>query len=81
MSIVKNVISGPEARAKLIEGVDTLADAVKSTLGARGQTVLIESESHTRGVTITKDGVTVAKSINLLDPGKNLAVQILKEAS
>jgi len=81
MSIVKNVISGPEARAKLIEGVDTLADAVKSTLGARGQTVLIESESHTRGVTITKDGVTVAKSINLLDPVKNLAVQILKEAS
>jgi chaperonin GroEL len=81
MAIVRNVISGPEARTRLIEGVDILANAVKSTLGARGQTVLIESDNHTRGVTITKDGVTVAKSINLEEPVRNLAVQILKEAS
>ena len=68
-------------RSKLISGIDTIADAVKSTLGARGQTVLIESEHHIGGLTVTKDGVTVAKSINLLDPTENLAVMMMRQAA
>jgi len=58
--IVKQVSFDKEAREDLINGINTLANAVKSTLGARGQTVLIESENHTKGITVTKDGVTVA---------------------
>ena len=46
-----------------------------------GNTVLIESPQHTHGITVTKDGVTVAKSISLIDPVENLAVQILREAA
>tara|TARA_R110002012_G_scaffold73887_1_gene187817 strand:+ start:571 stop:2142 length:1572 start_codon:yes stop_codon:yes gene_type:complete len=68
-------------RSKLISGINTIADAVKSTLGARGQTVLIESEHHIGGLTVTKDGVTVAKSINLLDPTENLAVMMMRQAA
>lgn len=68
-------------RSKLISGIDIIADAVKSTLGARGQTVLIESEQHVGGLTVTKDGVTVAKSINLLDPTENLAVMMMRQAA
>ena len=79
--IVKQVSFDSEARQDLIDGINTIADAVKSTLGARGQTVLIESENHTKGITITKDGVTVAKSINLLHPTQNLAVSMMKEAA
>jgi chaperonin GroEL len=79
--IVKNIISKEEAREKLILGVDKIANAVGSTLGARGRTVLIESEHHVGGITVTKDGVSVAKSINLMDPAENLAVMIMREAS
>lgn len=79
--IVKDIISKKEATEKLISGVDKIANAVGSTLGARGRTVLIESENHVGGITITKDGVTVAKSINLMDPAENLAVMIMREAS
>jgi chaperonin GroEL len=79
--IVKDIVFGSEGRQKLIKGVNTIADAVGSTLGARGRTVLIESEQHVGGITVTKDGVTVAKSINLLDPAENLAVMIMREAS
>lgn len=79
--IVKDISFDKEARERLISGVNKIADAVKSTLGARGKTVLIESENHTGGVTITKDGVTVAKSINLLDPTEDLAVRIIREAA
>ena len=79
--IVKQVSFNAEGRQDLIDGINVLADAVKSTLGARGQTVLIESENHTHGITITKDGVTVAKSINLMHPTQNLAVRMMKEAA
>lgn len=79
--IVKDIVFGSEGREKLIKGVNTIADAVGSTLGARGRTVLIESEQHVGGITVTKDGVTVAKSINLMDPAENLAVMIMREAS
>jgi len=79
--IVKQVEFGADARAKLVSGIDTIANAVKSTLGARGQTVLIESDQFTHGLHITKDGVSVARSIILSDPTENLAVQMMREAS
>jgi len=79
--IVKQVDFGIEAREKLVSGIDIIANAVKSTLGARGQTVLIESDQHTHGLAITKDGVTVARSIYLEDATQNLAVMMVKEAS
>ena len=58
-----------------------MAKSVKSTLGPGGNTVLIESPNHTHGITVTNDGVTVAKSIDLLDPVENLAVKMMKEAA
>jgi len=70
-----------EGRNKLTSGIAKISKAVKSTLGPRGQTVLIESRTHTHGITVTKDGVTVAKSIDLLDPVENLAVKMMKEAA
>ena len=70
-----------EGRTKLINGIKQIANAVKSTLGPSGNTVLIESPEHLHGITVTKDGVTVAKSISLLDPVENLAVRMMKEAA
>jgi len=70
-----------DARGKLIKGVVKMSRAVKSTLGPSGNTVLIESAEHTHGLTVTKDGVTVAKSIFLIDPVENLAVRMMKEAA
>ena len=70
-----------DGREKLFNGLEKITNAVKSTLGPQGNTVLIESQEHTHGITVTKDGVTVAKSISLLDPVENLAVRIVKEAS
>jgi len=69
------------ARNQLTQGIAKIAKAVKSTLGPRGNTVLIESPDHTHGITVTKDGVTVAKSISLMDPVENLAVRMMKEAA
>lgn len=77
----KNLVFNEEAREKLINGIQTMSEAVKSTLGPSGQTVLIESPNHTHGLTVTKDGVTVAKSIDLMDPVENLAVRMMKEAA
>lgn len=73
----KNVDFSPTS--KLVNGVDTLAKAVASTLGPKGRNVLIQTSFGTPHV--TKDGVTVAKSINLEDPVENLAVQIVKQAA
>ena len=70
-----------KGRKKLANGVAKMAKSVKSTLGPGGNTVLIESPNHTHGITVTKDGVTVAKSIDLLDPVENLAVKMMKEAA
>ena len=70
-----------DARSRLINGVEKMASAVKSTLGPMGNTVLIESNDTTHGILVTKDGVTVAKSIFLLDPVENLAVRMMKEAA
>ena len=77
----KDLHFSEEARAKLISGITKMSKAVKSTLGPMGNTVLIESTNHTHGITVTKDGVTVAKSIQLLDPVENLAVQMMREAA
>jgi chaperonin GroEL len=77
----KHLQFGQDGRKKLINGVVKMSKAVKSTLGPAGNTVLIESPSHTHGITVTKDGVTVAKSIDLIDPSENLAVRMMKEAA
>jgi len=77
----KNLAFDEDARKRLIEGISKISKAVKSTLGPSGQTVLIESQNHTGGITVTKDGVTVAKSIDLLDPIENLAVKMMKQAA
>lgn len=79
--VVKQVYSKKEGQAKLREGIRIAEEAVCSTLGPLGNTVLIESENHVGGVTITKDGITVLRSINLLDPVENLAVNIIRQAS
>ena len=79
--IPKELAFNEEAREKLISGISKISNAVKSTLGPQGQTVLIESAEHTQGLTVTKDGVTVAKSIFLLVPIENLAVRMMKQAS
>jgi chaperonin GroEL len=79
--IVKEIHFGDEGQKKLKKGIKKIAGAVKSTLGARGRTVLIESENHVGGMTVTKDGVTVAKSINLYDPTENLAVMMMRQAA
>lgn len=77
----KDLQFGNEGRKKLISGVIKMSKAVKSTLGPSGNTVLIESPHHTHGITVTKDGVTVAKAIDLIDPSENLAVKMMKEAA
>jgi len=77
----KEIIFDKEARDKLINGISIMAKAVKSTLGPRGNTVLIESQSHIHGITVTKDGITVCKSIDLVDPVENLAVQMMRDAA
>jgi chaperonin GroEL len=77
----KDLQFGDEGRKKLISGISKIAGAVKSTLGPRGNTVLIESPNHTGSITVTKDGVTVAKAVDLMDPVENLAVKMMKEAA
>jgi chaperonin GroEL len=70
-----------EGREKLLEGITKMSKTVKSTLGPLGNTVMMESMNHTRGMIITKDGVTVAKEIEFEDAVENLAVKMMKEAS
>ncbi len=77
----KELKFGEDGRQKLVTGIDQISKAVKSTLGPRGNTVLIESQVHTHGITVTKDGVTVARAVDLLDPVENLAVRIMKQAA
>ena len=79
--ISKDLCFDNDARSKLINGITAISKAVKSTLGPRGQTVVIESPHHTHGITVTKDGVTVAKAVDLYDPVENLAVRMMKEAA
>ena len=75
----KEVIFGSDARSRILNGVNTLADAVQATLGPKGRNVIIEkSFSAPR---ITKDGVTVAKEIELKDKFENLGAQAIKEVA
>ena len=78
---VKEIHYDDDAREKLINGISKLARAVKSTLGARGRTVIIQSPEHVGGMTVTKDGVTVASSINVADATEDLAINLMKEAA
>jgi len=77
----KELTIGVDSQKKLLQGISMISSAVKSTLGPMGQTVIIESPHHTHGMTVTKDGVTVAKSYDMADPVGNLAVKMMKEAS
>jgi len=77
--IKKDVIFANEFETKIKKGVNTLADAVKTTMGPKGKLVLIQrGENHP---TITKDGVTVASSINLVDHIENMGAKVIKEAA
>lgn len=78
---MKQILFDGDARSQLLEGIRLMARAVKSTLGPLGGTTLIESSSHLGGITVTKDGVTVAKSIIFEDRVMNLAVRIMREAA
>ena len=78
-AIVKNLSFGKEARDKIFKGITILTNAVSSTLGASGKCVMFEN-SNGKPV-ITKDGVTVANSIILLDPIENMGATLLKEAA
>jgi chaperonin GroEL len=76
---LKQIAFGNDARDRILKGVNTLASAVKVTLGPRGQNVVIErpgSAPH-----LTKDGVSVAQAINLRDRFENLGAQMVKEAA
>ena len=77
--IVKHLSFGADAREKIMHGVDKLATAVKSTLGASGKCVIYE-DAMGRPV-ITKDGVTVAESVVLYDPVENIGATLIKEAA
>ena len=77
--IVKNLSFGTDAKEKIMHGVDKLANAVKSTLGASGRCVIYE-DAMGRPV-ITKDGVTVAESVVLYDPVENIGATLIKEAA
>ena len=77
--MAKEIKFNIDARALLKEGVDQLADAVKVTLGPKGRNVVLEKKYG--APQITKDGVTVAKDIDLSDPYKNLGAQMVKEVA
>jgi len=77
--IVKDLTFGKRANAKIMSGVNKLANAVKSTLGASGKCVIYE-DALGRPV-ITKDGVTVAESVVLFDPVENIGATLVKEAA
>jgi chaperonin GroEL len=75
----KELVFSIEARAKLKRGVDRLAEAVRVTLGPKGRNVIIDKKFGSP--TITKDGVTVAKEIELADPIENMGAQMVKEVA
>ena len=79
MKYNKEINFGSDAKARLIEGVNTLSKAVVSTFGASGRTVIIEDAYGKASV--TKDGVSVSRAINLEDPVANIGCTIIKESA
>src|SRR5271168_1902293 len=75
----KEVRFGGDARARMLRGVDILADAVKVTLGPKGRNVVLDKSFG--APRITKDGVTVAKEIELLDKFENMGAQMVREVA
>jgi chaperonin GroEL len=75
----KELLFDADARAKLKKGIDALAEAVKVTLGPKGRNVVIDKKYGSP--TITKDGVTVAKEVELADPVENMGAQMVKEVA
>ena len=75
----KDVFFGDKARAGMLEGVNILADAVKATLGPKGRNVILEKSFGSP--TVTKDGVSVAKEIELKDKFENMGAQMVKEVA
>src|ERR671916_3217228 len=77
--MAKQLFFETDARNKMKRGVDTLANAVKVTLGPKGRNVVLEKKFGSP--TITKDGVTVAKEIELTDPLENLGAKMVREVA
>src|ERR1700748_924548 len=77
--MAKQIVYRDESRQAILRGVNQLADAVKVTLGPRGRNVVLEKKFG--GPTITKDGVTVAKEIELKDPLENMGAQMVREVA
>src|ERR1700761_7225053 len=77
--MAKQILHGEDSRQAILRGVNTLANAVKVTLGPKGRNVVIEKKFGSP--TITKDGVTVAKEIELRDPLENVGAQLVKEVA
>lgn len=75
----KKVLFGDDARARIVTGVNILADAVKVTLGPKGRNVVLERAFGSP--TVTKDGVSVAKEIELKDKYENIGAQLVKEVA
>src|SRR5690349_14817998 len=75
----KQLKYGEDARAAILKGVDKLADAVKTTLGPKGRNVVLDKKFG--APTITKDGVSVAKEIELEDPYENMGAQMVREVA
>src|SRR5438045_4073804 len=77
--MAKQVVHGEESRSAILRGINRLADAVKVTLGAKGRNVVIDKKFGSP--TITKDGVTVAKEIELEDKLENMGAQMVREVA
>ena len=77
--MAKQIVYGEQSRQKIIEGVNQLANAVKVTLGPKGRNVVLDKKFGSP--TITKDGVTVAKEIELKDPLENMGAQMVREVA
>ncbi|MDE2766770.1 MAG: chaperonin GroEL [Chloroflexota bacterium] len=75
----KDILLDVEARSKLVKGIDVVANAVKTTLGPKGRNVALGKKYS--GPTVTHDGVTVAKDIDLEDPFEDMGAQLIKEAA
>ena len=77
--MAKQIVYGEESRQAILRGVNALADAVKVTLGPKGRNVVLDKKFGSP--TITKDGVTVAKEIDLADAVENMGAQMLREVA